>query len=94
MKEATGELSMTAIVVVILAVVAVIAPIIIRTVGSSLKIKAACQASYGCDTNACTKNGSSTTKCYYQPGDGDKCAGTSTTEGCQITCSCKDLGYN
>ena len=91
MKEATGELSMTAIVVVILALVAVLAPVIINTVGNSLKIKAACQASYGCDTKTCGT--SSTTKCYYQPADGEKCAGKSSDDGCQITCSCKDLGY-
>lgn len=87
MKEATGELSMTAIVVVILAVVAVIAPIIVRTVGNSLKMKAACQASYGCDTTAC-KNGDTggeTATCKYRDDSGAEQS---------VTCSCKDLGYS
>lgn len=80
MKEATGELSMTAIVVVILAVLAVVAPIIVRTVGNTMKMRAACQASYGCTT---CQNGTQT--CKYLP---DNCTTASCEE--EITCSCGD----
>ncbi len=49
MKEATGELSMTAIVVVIIAILAVIGPIIVRSVGNSIQARVNCQAAYNCE---------------------------------------------
>lgn len=88
MKEATGELSMTAIVVVILGIIAVVAPIIIRTVGNTMKMKLACQSAYGCDTGtACTYDDttgrwSGNTKCSYQDEEG--------TEK-EVTCNCTDV---
>jgi len=93
MKEATGELSMTAIVVVILGLVAVLAPVIVNTVGNSLKMKAACQASFGCETSNCTSQ--NTTTCLYIPDDPSNAIGTasaSTPGAYQVTCSCSDLG--
>lgn len=94
MKEATGELSMTAIVVVILGLIAVAAPVIINTVTNSLKMKTACQASYGCNTATC--DSASTTICLYVPDDEKNAIGkASTTDpgAYEISCSCEDIGY-
>ena len=48
MKEATGELSMTAIVVVIIGVIAVAAPPIVKGVINSAGRSAKCQAAFNC----------------------------------------------
>ena len=88
MKEATGELSMTAIVVVILAVVAAIAPIIIRTVGNTIKMRTVCAAAYGCNTGTqCSYNDTKKTwtgqaTCSYQDDNGDEKT---------VKCDCADL---
>ena len=86
MKEATGELSMTAIVVVVLGILAVALPMIIRTVTNTAKHNANCSVAYGC--SACDAT-SRTKKCYYIPDDttaddGSVVAGTET----EISCGC------
>lgn len=76
MKEATGELSMTAIVVVIIAILAVVGPVIVRSVGNSIQRRTNCQAAYGCGT--CT-NG--TRSCSYTNDKGTEISG--------LICDCK-----
>ena len=79
---------MTAIVVVILGVVAVVAPIIIKTVGNTMKMKLACQSAYGCNTGtACTYDAanqrwSGTASCKYQDENG-------TAK--DVSCNCADI---
>ena len=82
MKEASGELSMTAIVVVVLGILAAFAPIIIKTVGNSMKMRAACQAAYGCGI---CNTGTNTRECKYRADDDSEKT---------ITCSCNSSDYN
>ena len=87
MKEATGELSMTAVVVVIIGILAVALPIIINRVVDTMERNAMCSAAFGCDTSACTINEDGTAEgvmtCHYVPEDG----GPEDEE--TITCGCK-----
>lgn len=87
MKEATGELSMTAIVVVILGVIAVAAPIVIRTATNTMKARVACQSAYGC--GACE---GSTRVCRYVPDPEDENPAGELISGNEysITCSCNN----
>ena len=90
MKEATGELSMTAIVVVILGVVAVAAPFVVKTATSTMKMRVACHSAYGCQVcDTATKPRT----CRYVPDPKDVAEGTAVgTEisngEYSITCSC------
>lgn len=79
MKEASGELSMTAVAVVIIGIVAVIAPMIIRSVGNSMKMKTNCRASY-----ACVVSGDDIYSCKYVDEDGNEQ---------NITCSASDISF-
>lgn len=81
MKEATGELSMTAIVVVIIGVIAVAAPPIVRGVINSAGRSAKCQAAFNCDPEA-GDNGMY--KCYYLDDGAD--------EATEIMCAPEDIG--
>ncbi len=62
MKEATGELSMTAVVVVVIGVLAVALPVIIRGVVSSARHNANCSASFNCTDS---EDSSGMQDCYY-----------------------------
>ena len=79
MKEASGELSMTAVAVVIIGIVAVVAPVIIRSVGNSMKMKSNCRAAY-----ACTTADNEMYSCKYQDENG-----TEQT----ISCSSADISF-
>ena len=80
MKEATGELSMTAIVVVIIGVIAIAAPPIVRSVIESAGRGAKCLAAFNCETED-----NKIYSCKYMK-DGED-------EPQDITCTSKDLGY-
>lgn len=82
MKEATGELSMTAVVVVVIAILAVALPAIINTVTKTMERNANCSAAFGCKTNMCTAD-STVMTCYYVPDKGEKAGDT-----VEITCPC------
>lgn len=88
MKEATGELSMTAVVVVIIGILAVALPLIINRVVKTMERNANCSAAFGCDTSTCTINddgtASGTMTCQYVPDDADSAEDTET-----IVCGCK-----
>lgn len=81
MKEATGELSMTAIVVVIIGVIAVAAPPIVRGVINSAGRSAKCQAAFNCDA---AKGANGMYKCYYLD-DG-------ASDATEIMCAGEDIG--
>jgi len=88
MKEATGELSMTAVVVVVIGILAVALPLIINSVVNSMERSANCRAAFGCKTNQCTAD-NRTMECQYVPEAGeatvDKTTGTAT-----IYCPCDE----
>ena len=69
MKEATGELSMTAVVVVVIGILAVALPMIINQVVNTAKRNANCAAAFGCITTTCNENGEGTMQCQYVPED-------------------------
>ena len=79
MKEASGELSMTAVAVVAIAAVGVLfATVIWPNISSSLKHSQRCSAAYGCTNCASGK-----CTCYYESdGTDGKTAGTDVP----ITC--------
>lgn len=82
MKEATGELSMTAIVVVIIGIIAVAAPPVVKSVINSAGNSAKCMSAYNCKKN---ESGNNYTCSYVDD------TGTPKIDG--IQCSAKDLGY-
>ena len=88
MKEATGELSMTAVVVVIIGILAVAMPIVIKGVMSSMEKRTLCANAY-----ACTGTGQ-TQSCTYNVENGDTChdgsAPTGATYECSIVCENPD----
>ena len=86
MKEATGELSMTAVVVVIIGILAVALPLIINQLTKTMQHSANCAAAFGCETSACDNNTVMT--CYYQP-DGKNEDG-SFKEPVTIQCPCSE----
>ena len=82
MKEATGELSMTAVVVVIIGILAVALPIIINQVIKTMERNANCSAAFGCKSNVCDADTTIMT-CYYVPEKGENAGKT-----VEITCPC------
>ena len=85
MKEATGELSMTAVVVVVIGILAVSLPIIIRGVIKTAKHNANCSAAYGCGAcNTQTKLKS----CYYYD---DEAQGENKEISISCACSSEEL---
>lgn len=84
MKEATGELSMTAIVVVIIGIIAVAAPPIVRSVINSMSRSANCKAAFNCETT-CTNN---MCTCWYL----EEGASSATAEAKQIQCPKSEIG--
>ena len=84
MKEATGELSMTAVVVVVIGILAVTLPIIINSVINSMERSANCRAAFGCQTNMCDTGTVMT--CQFIPDDGEGVDATTGTAA--ITCPC------
>ena len=86
MKEATGELSMTAIVVVVLGILAVALPMIINQVVKTAERNANCSAAFGCDVSTCgvdeEGNYTGTMTCQYTPD------GTAADASVAIKCPC------
>ena len=88
MKEASGELSMTAVAVVAIAAVGVLfATVIWPNISNGLKHSQACSTAYGCHSCASGK-----CECYYAPttdkNGNSTCSagGTANNGNCSITC--------
>ena len=80
MKEATGELNMTVIVIVAIAAVAAIFYVFVwPVIQGNLTANARCSGAYGCGD--CTDEGTMTCEGYYEE-DG-------TLEETEIQCSCE-----
>ena len=87
MKEATGELSMTAIVVVVIGILAVAMPPLVSAVMDNMERRTLCANAYGCEGTG--KN----ITCSYTT-DEDTCidGGTPGENGvCSITCENPDF---
>lgn len=70
MKEASGELSMTAIAIVAIAAVGVVFTTLVwPSIKSGLKKNTYCSQAYGCETSQCTAS-NSTMACKYTADDG------------------------
>lgn len=79
MKEASGELSMTAVAIVAIAAVGVIFTTLIwPAIQNGLRKNTYCTQAYACDTSQCTK-ADSTMSCKYTADDGNAKS---------ITCPC------
>ena len=88
MKEASGELSMTAVAVVAIAAVGVLFTTVIwPTISKNLKHSQACSAAYGCKSN---NDGTAT--CYTADSQNDctKVGGNYNSGKCAITCDDPD----
>ncbi len=86
MKEASGELSMTAVAVVAIAAVGVLFTTVIwPNIKSSLTHNQACSAAYSC--SSCSGGKCS---CFYAPDEKGNCYAGGTKDGsgnCPITCT-------
>ena len=80
MKEATGELSMTAVVVVVIGILAVALPLIINQVINTMERNANCSAAFGCGD---CENGIK--QCFYVPEDAENASDTEP-----ISCGCNE----
>ena len=86
MKEASGELSMTAVAVVAIAAVGVLFTTVIwPTISKNLKHSQACSAAYGCKSN-----GDGTATCHTTDDDCSAIGGTGDKGDCTITCDDPD----
>ena len=91
MKEATGELSMTAVVVVVIGILAVALPLIINTVINNMERSTKCQNAFGCNTTTCAADGTGTMVCKYIDEDASK--NTNADGTANVTCECGDSAY-
>lgn len=85
MKEATGELSMTAVVVVVIGILAVALPVIINQVTRTMERSANCAAAFACGT--CQANGTMTCQYVPEPDEGVEVNAQGTAP---ITCDCNE----
>lgn len=89
MKEATGELSMTAVAVVaIIAVGALISAFVIPNMKASLERKTLCTGAYDCDMTACATTG--TMKCTVDKTTKDAAGKETVTPTKDYACPCTD----
>jgi len=90
MKEATGDLSMTAVAIVAIAAIAAVFTMLIwPNIRATINRNTLCAQAFDCDVSECGGGGGGMMTCFYIPSDGDQVHGGQPTP---VRCPCDRAG--